>query len=295
MTKVISFPRPRFVSNQEKALELTAILRPLIVNHLKHVQMLQVGDANPNLRSEVEQMFQGSVTYYGRYAYEHKASGERRVASQPFLRFMYSVNPYDQAFGDWDDLLDDTSTDMVIAPDVARCYYNPAQFKQIIRNVMFANTEELLKARKGKAPIASEIYAGHYQVWMWLKDLHVIAFYTDVVTRRDGTTWVTPYPDQALINDLPTPSTWFQDFDPEKRGTRRISDRVLKPSEQAEEAVKSTPDSGPRVFNSATGTHDLVQESSHDAMDNAEFLEDISRRASREHNDTRRQLASLIG
>ena len=51
MTKVISFPRPRFVSDQKKALELTELLRPLIVNHLKHVQMLQVGDANPNLRS----------------------------------------------------------------------------------------------------------------------------------------------------------------------------------------------------------------------------------------------------
>lgn len=290
---IVNFPNPRHTGNRDVT-PLINTLRSLIMNHLSNIPHLQIGDANPNLREEVEAMFQGSVSFYGQYSYTDQSTGATKYGKQVFLRKMWSSNPHDaNALDDFSCLANGDFFEGNTNPDHGACFYSPAQFRRIVKNIMFARTAENIKRRNGTAPSPNEIYDGHYQVWMLIKDLQSISYYTPMRKRRDGTTEPFDWPDEDMIDALPTMTEWTQKFDANKRGTARIYNTPLKPSQQADEATK-VGEEPQRILNPNTGSYDLIAEPSEDALDhtigNGCLPADEERRLNRDNNHLRRML-----
>ena len=295
------FPtQARFVATREERVELTNQLLGMIVKHLKSIPLMTEGQTNRDLRKTVESYFQGGSVVFGDYSYEGQ-DGETVHSRHTFLRFMWTYDPHaatlgsDDAFGS---LLGDSSTTRRSgSPNHAHTSFSPARFEQGLKLILDCTSIEQRKHWQGGQATIEQRYDAAVKVWNWLKDIESISFYRDMGTNsRTGENFLWPWTCNDGIDPKSEPGYFSSNFDPAKQGTKRIREaRTVRPSDEANEASKVGANER-RIFNAATGTWDLVETSSHDALEGAMPLSDLKRQLARETNKERKRLlTNLIG
>tara|TARA_R100001443_G_scaffold28822_1_gene41985 strand:- start:7554 stop:8462 length:909 start_codon:yes stop_codon:yes gene_type:complete len=302
MTKAITmFPtQARFVATREERVELTNKLLGMIVKHLRSIPLQTEGNAHRDLRQTVESYFQGGSVVFGDYSYEGR-DGETVHSRHTLLRFMWTFDPNASALGSDDafgSLLGDSSvTRRSGSPNHAHTGFSPARFEEAIGLILACDNIEQRKHWQGGQATIEQRYDAAVKVWNWLKDIESISFYPDMGTNgKTGENFLWPWTCNDGISPKSEAGYFSSNFDAAKQGTKRIREaRTVRPSEEANEASKVGADER-RIFNAATGTWDLVEESSHDALDGAMPLSDLKRQLARETNKERKRLlTNLIG
>lgn len=299
MTNLTKFPtQARFIATREERIELTETLLNLIVTHLDHVEHQTEGRDNRDLRASVEAKFQGGSVTYGQKKYD-APNGETKFAKQSFLRFMWSSDPHASTLrnaGRFSKLGKSGGEFKSVAPDHLHSDFAPAQFDEALNNILTCNTDEGRKTWQDGEANVEQAYEAAVTVWSWLKNVKTISYYQRMGTRkRDGQTFLWPWPPQAIVDSAPDWVAFDGQFDAAKQGTLPIFNRPRKVSEEANEGGRLGQAAPARVFNEATGSHELVEESSHDAFESAVHMEDLRRRLSSETKTIRRQLSNFIG
>ena len=295
------FPtQARHIATREERVELTNQLLGMIVKHLRSIPLQTEGNANRDLRKTVESYFQGGSVVFGDYSYEGP-DGESVHSRHTLLRFMWTFDPNastlgsDDAFGSL--LGDSTVTRRSGSPNHAHTGFSPARFEEAIGLILaWDNIEQRKQWQGGKATIEQR-YEAAVKVWNWLKDIESISFYPDMGTNsRTGENFLWPWTCNDGISPKSEAGYFSSNFDPAKQGTKRIREqRTVRPSEEANEASKVGAEER-RIYNQATGTWDMIEESSHDALDGAMPLSDLKRQLARETNKERKRLlTNLIG